>query len=322
MKSLHLTSKALLCALTLAPICAASSYTFEAFDVSGAAATFPAGINTAGEIVGCVTVALVQRGFKRLTNGTIEFIDYPGAPSTCAAGINDSGTIVGETLLPSTADYRGFVRTSGGTYSNFTISTGNSLAVPSINTSGVVAGAYAPSRTTFQDQVFTRQSNGDLNTLSISCGGGSVISAEANGINDSGQVSGNALCDGASTWQAFIRNNDGSTTLFVKTCTGTDKDGNIIQIPTATSVARLNNPGQVVGSFQALNVSIEVACGGIPGSGHGFVRNADGSFVQLDYPGANVRGTAPVAINDAGVIVGTVSYADGSQHGFIATPSE
>jgi hypothetical protein len=48
---------------------------------------------------------------------------------------------------------------------------------------------------------------------------------------------------------------------------------------------------------------------------HGFKRFSNGSYVTLDYPGA--QATMPAGLNDSGTIVGTISDSTGAAHGFI-----
>jgi uncharacterized membrane protein len=71
----------------------------------------------------------------------------------------------------------------------------------------------------------------------------------------------------------------------------------------------INNQRQVVGVFNPQDPLAPQ---------HGFLRNADGTFQQIDFPGSS--GSNASGINDAGVIVGSYSDSAGNSHGYIATP--
>jgi YVTN family beta-propeller protein len=70
----------------------------------------------------------------------------------------------------------------------------------------------------------------------------------------------------------------------------------------------VNSLGQNVGSFQ-------------DGAGvvHGYLRQANGSFVTIDPPGSTL--TVAAGINDAGTIVGQWQASGGAFHGFVRSPS-
>src|SRR5262249_61607269 len=84
--------------LVLSLLCTTSALTaatFTTIDFPGATATFVAGINTQGDMVGYYyDSAGGEHGFL-LTNGTFSTIDVPGSKITMLSGINDSGQIVG-----------------------------------------------------------------------------------------------------------------------------------------------------------------------------------------------------------------------------------
>lgn len=53
----------------------------------------------------------------------------------------------------------------------------------------------------------------------------------------------------------------------------------------------------------------------ITGASRGYKRYSNGSFVGLNYPGA--QATNPQSINDSGAVVGTYTTASGVPHGFL-----
>ncbi len=75
-----------------------------------------------------------------------------------------------------------------------------------------------------------------------------------------------------------------------------------------TQPAGINSRGQIVGYMQALG-----------GASHGFIRDAQGNFTPLDYPGAG--STSPAGINDRGQVVLIASTLGGDFLGsFLAQP--
>jgi uncharacterized membrane protein len=72
----------------------------------------------------------------------------------------------------------------------------------------------------------------------------------------------------------------------------------------------INNLGQIVGIWNPQDPTQPQ---------QGFLRNADGSFQAINFPGSS--GSAALGINDLGVMVGSYSDSTGVSHGFIARPS-
>src|ERR1700730_11885797 len=90
----------------------AAAYTFTQIDVPGGFGTAPAGINSAGQIVGSFAKNTgLQHGFLE-TGGSFTPIDMSEPVSTCARGINDTGQIVGS-FGKSTGLQHGFLDTGG-----------------------------------------------------------------------------------------------------------------------------------------------------------------------------------------------------------------
>jgi len=72
----------------------------------------------------------------------------------------------------------------------------------------------------------------------------------------------------------------------------------------ATFVVSITNSGRMVGSYQDF-----------AGNFHGYVQEADGSFVTIDVPGA--PNTFGEGLNERGDVVGGFTGADGHTHGFL-----
>jgi probable HAF family extracellular repeat protein len=192
--------------------------------------------------------------------------------------------------------------------------------VDGINNSGEVLGAWVDSNGSEHDFV---EKNGNFTNLSLPAGASLFESPAA--INDAGTIVG-----GLQNGQVFI-DQAGKITTFdpapqpaaiydlhindtgeVAGTTGSgaflyDK-GTVTSIPGADAVTGINNAGQVVGEYFP------------PTAGHrmGFVYS-DGTFTSIDPPGS--MGTYPSGINNSGEIIGNWIDSNGTQHGFIATPT-
>ncbi len=77
------------------------------------------------------------------------------------------------------------------------------------------------------------------------------------------------------------------------------------QSPYSTRALGINKYNSIVGSY------LDPATG----TSRGFKRYSNGSFVGLNYPGA--QATYPWSINDGGAVVGTYANASGVLHGFL-----
>ena len=113
----------------------------------------------------------------------------------------------------------------------------------------------------------------------------------ARGVNSGGDVVGKWFDPHGGT-HAFFRSAGGGFMLF--------------SVPFADAIAgttvanSLSNNGVIVGEYTALT-SISICPVQVP-LGHGFVRNADGSFTAIDVPGAVA--TSARGVDDSGNIVG------------------
>jgi probable HAF family extracellular repeat protein len=75
--------------------------------------------------------------------------------------------------------------------------------------------------------------------------------------------------------------------------------------PHSTQAWGINKYNSIVGSY----------LDPVTGASRGYKRYSNGSFVGLNYPGA--QATNPWSINDSGAVVGTYSTASGVLHGFL-----
>ena len=233
-----------------------SGGTYSAFTVPGSPATFPAGINDKGAIVGQfesdygpsaflnnagVFTTFDVFGASDINNegqivgssgghgflyndGALAIIDAPGAFATLVTGINDVGQIVG--YYYDRAGIHGFVKNASG----FTIIEvpGATETEPSgINNAGQIVGSF-----TVGNLVHGFLYDGGVLTA-IDVPGASRL--YATGINDAGEIVG-TFYDSAGG-HAFLYNGGSFTTIEVPRAEG------------QTSASAINNAGQVVGYF-------------------------------------------------------------------------
>lgn len=140
------------CALAFLAPAVAQGYQITKFYVEPAPgvkpATTPAGINSAGAVVGSFGFSHDElpymRGFIRMPDGTLHYpiidpndIDHQ---FTALTSVNDSGVIAGYYI--SAADH-GFLL-SGATFTDIDLDPGGSTAILSINNNGDYAGAIGP----------------------------------------------------------------------------------------------------------------------------------------------------------------------------------
>lgn len=167
------------------------------------------------------------------------------------------------------------------TYTNIDIP-GAFTSVSAINNAGVMVGTFEE-ESSFDSHGFIRDANGGITVIDLP---GAFLTIPT-GINDQGDVAGSIFGDPI----------DGSTHGFIL-------HNGVFQpiiFPGATStfVGAINNNGDVVGQFQDSQFNV-----------HGFLFSG-GQFTVLDLVplvGSNV--TIPTAINNKGVIAGTVFVPD------------
>jgi hypothetical protein len=105
------------------------------------------------------------------------------------------------------------------------------------------------------------------------------------GMNDKGEITGYFAQNVGDTYHGFLREPDGTTTTF-------DPSGQGILPSLETESLGINDNGEIAGFF------IDAT----PAS-HGFVRKADGTFLQLDAP--NHKFSTATMIGQDGKIIGT-----------------
>lgn len=115
----------------------------------------------------------------------------------------------------------------------------------------------------------------------------------ARGINSSGDIAGKYFDPTfPSQTHGFVLTAGGKFTSFDVNVVGT--------IPGSTIANAINNVGQIVGNYGTFGST--AGCGL---TGHGYLRNTNGSFTPIDFPAGSVIATFAQGIDDAGNIVGT-----------------
>jgi probable HAF family extracellular repeat protein len=187
-------------------------------------ATYPYGINNAGQIVGQFGVGRVSFGF--LLNG-VNYTTFlaPGSTYTVAYGINAPGQIVG-TYADSGNNYHGFLL-SGGSYRSIDVPGSSSSSANGINDRGQIVGDYGPASCTHGFLL----DGGSFTSINVP---GSTYTIPT-GINNADDIAGLYL-DSNGRGHGFLLSGGSYTTIDVPGSTLTYVDG-------------INDAGQLVGFY-------------------------------------------------------------------------
>ncbi|HWY13687.1 MAG TPA: hypothetical protein VNX86_00930 [Rhizomicrobium sp.] len=229
-------------------------------------------------------------------SGTYTVIDAPDAGTqsgqgTAVYGTNSSGTMAGD-YEDSFANFYGFLRTPDGTFTEFAVDGGQTIAY-GISDNGAVSGTYLdPNTNTWRG--FLRTPTGKYQTFDPGDDNGTGIFDQ--GVNKSLTIVGDYTgTDGY--YHSFFRLKDGALTEF-------DAPGGY-----DTDTWGINKGGTMSGNYAA------------NGSYHGFLRAPDGTFTEFDAPGAAGPGTIADRINNKGWASGDYGDSIGAFHAFIRDPS-
>lgn len=205
--------------------------TVTVVDFPESTSTYLYGMNNGGEIVG-ETENPGYHGFLKKRDGKFKAFDVPNA-ATAATVINDAGIIAGRycTMSCWTSTFSGFVRTSNGTISTFTVVGGEKWTLPlGLNRPGTTVGVGVDVNGTREG--FIRQPEGQI-TIDSNCG--------FSGINNKGWIVGSSTLD--TYYHGCLRGPDGGETFFDDPKAGTEE----LQ---GTSPAGINNNLYVIGYYQ------------------------------------------------------------------------
>jgi hypothetical protein len=213
--------------------------------------------------------------------------------STCATfayGINASGLVSGAYYDASGISH-GFVARAGR-YETIDVPDALFVEASKSNEQGDVVGDYIAADGVGRPFVRTRDG-----TLILLPGFPNATYTFGVDINERRETLGYFTTDPsvASGYVTYLRQASGSTLLFSFPEPNVD----------STFGVGMNYHGQIVGAYTTT----------VPGEEHGFLRNSNGTFIRIDYPGS-VQ-TEVFDINDRGDMVGRYTDTDGIRHGFL-----
>jgi uncharacterized membrane protein len=236
---------------------------FTSIDVPGADLTAALGNNVRGDVVGNVRFIgeppSSRHGFL-LSDGIFSTIDFPGAKTTNASGINPQGEIVGIYTSPDKTTH-GYLLSRGG-FATIDFPGATDTRAWKITRRGRILGAYVDGTNRHHIYVLHK---GRFTTIDLP--GSAIVSLDAGGINDRGDVAGwycdTPLCAGAGDIHGFLLRRG----RF-----------HLIDIPGFTCVIplSLNSDGDMAGAY-----STNSACSDL----HGFVLSEDGDQEEQQEPG-------------------------------------
>jgi probable HAF family extracellular repeat protein len=205
---------------------------YQIFNVPNATASFAAGINTSGLIVGAYTdVAGSTHGFSTSDGSTFTDVDFPGANNTQAVDVNDAGVIVGDYFDAANVEH-GYIN-NGGVFTVVDFPGATSTSVAGVNANGDVVGGYTDSTGTIHGFLL---SGGVYTPINFPL----ASTTTAFGINDNGDVAG-FYTDTASKTHGFVYADNNFSTVDVAGAN-------------ATQLTRIKNWQQVTGVYaDALN---------------------------------------------------------------------
>jgi uncharacterized membrane protein len=257
------------------------TYTFTTIDYPGARATGPNAINASGVVVGSyLDNASTTHGFIYYHRDFVTF-DVANAKVTGLTGINKHGDISG--FFADSATH-GFVWRDGA-FRKVNFPGAVSTWVNGVADTGSLGGTYTDSANKLHG--FVRDCKGRFKTMDFP----GADETSVNSINKNNQLTGQTSPPFLS---AFLFSNHQWLDFYYPGALTTTGDG-------------INNLGQIVGIWNSPDHNKPA---------EGFLRNADGTFQEINFPGSS--GTGATGINDRGLIVGSYNDSAGISHGFIA----
>ena len=236
-----------------------------------------------------VFVALSAASLQASVEYTLSAIPVCAGCVLGANDINDSGAIVGA-FTDASGNFPGDLRIGG---IDMLFNPVGSVATDAngLNNLGVIAGDYFTADGT--DHPYIREPDGTFVTPPPPMP--SDTAAFFGGVNDAGVFTVNSTTDPNQVFPyvPFLYN-------------GTSYSPLTLPFSNVTSIVAtgINDAGTVVGRYQNTT----------PGFGHGFERFADGTTVDLSFPGA--RQTFALGVNNSGEVVGGY-LLNGVDHGFL-----
>jgi uncharacterized membrane protein len=237
------------------------------------------------------SIAISRRGIASLAGiGVLAALVIAG-PSRGSADVRAKA---GAAVTPPHVALRGYLRDKRGGFTTVMPPGAVGSKLGDINNRGQIVGAYSDGTSIHN---FVRDRGGEYTTFDFP--GAPETAAGLGDINDRGQVAG-FYPDTTGTYRSFLRSGHGAfTPIDHPRAGGTSPYGS------GTAVYGINDRGVIVGAYAA------------GGTVHGFLRDRNGTFRTVDYPGS--AETVLSEINERGQVVG--AYGDdvgsGTPHDFV-----
>ena len=289
---------------------ACSAQTITTFDVSNSTATYPIGINSAGQITGYYRDNNGQQhGFVRDRHGRLDTFDVAGSLYNFADAINAADQITGY-YLGADGIYHGFLRNSDRSVTSFdvpaTANPGQGIFPQAINSRGQITGYYVAADYIYHGyHGYLRKTDGTITAIEDDpsdpgtpgfCGGQPCSAfLQPQAINAKGQITGLYYENiGIDTYvHGFLRNSSGLITKF---------DPVPVDPVHGTFAKAINAEGEVTGNYGFGKLT-------------GFLRQTDGTSTTFDACDSAIQ-TFPTAINSEHQTTG-FCWDGGSTHGFL-----
>jgi probable HAF family extracellular repeat protein len=229
-------------------------------------------------------------------NGAFTTIDAPRAEAfTIVFGIDEGGRTVGG-YVDSRGTLHGFLFDKR----DFTVIDfpgAKATFAARINNRGQIVGAYSddPNSPALELTHGFLLDNGVFTTIDVP----GAVRTQPFGINNHGQIVGEYV-DTAGKSHGFLLDNGAFLTIDAPAPSGVEGPGGA-----STIAFDIDDSGQIVGVSATLTAF------------RGFLRDAQGAFVTIEFPNVPVGGTVLTAINNLGQIAGYYAGADGAPHGFL-----
>lgn len=265
-------------------LCTSAGATIVTFEIPGAWLVLPVAINANGAVTGQYNDSNGSHGFLWQADGRVVTFDVPGAVNTIPVGINAGGVITG--LCDGQQVHSGFVRAADGSFTTFNVPDGDITVPQRTNKKGWIVGYYYRGSSSKRPHAFLRDPSGRTKEFYVPDGHGAIASV----VNNSQTVAGEVLLGNGDTRLGFIRKVDGTAKMFGDPQFSYD-------------VVGINDAGTITGSVYSSH-------------SEGFVRTSDGVITTFTAPNGPKQ-TYPLAMNNAGTIVGTFTDSSNVVHGFL-----
>ena len=277
--------------LNASPALATAPYGMTDLHTLGGPTSRPIAINNAGQVIGnSDTTNMSTHAFMWESAGGLTDLYTLGGSNSWAVAINEAGQVTGVSTLANHIEYHAFVWKKGaGMIDLETLGGGNSIPV-AINEAGQVIGRSLVANNINYHAFVWKEGAGMTHLTPVG-----AYSSDAVAINEAGQVIGN-----------FQAMDDGRGHAFVW------KEG--------AGMTRLTPDGAYTSRAYAINKAgqVIVSASLVDDNGIAFVHAFVGDSTGMtDLKTLGGRNSVPVAINDAGHVIGWSDTVAGDRHAFV-----